>query len=248
MPSDVNGSVVSSGALTLKPIYLLADSRLLYKRQSDRSSFLDEVLGNTGLIHPSVAYIGASNADNPSFYRDLFLPALEATQAGEHRMVPSSPTSEERLFLERADVIVLAGGSVETGWRAFAENGFRSLIAERYLAGAMILGVSAGAVQIGRGGLTDDESAFLPTFGFLPLSVGVHEEQENWKSLRLAISLQEQPVHAVGIPSGGGLMYHGGEVFPIDKPVFEIQTGLMGSYEAELYPNQGASRGGPKPS
>jgi cyanophycinase len=250
MPSDVNqnSDVASGGALRLKPIYLLADSRLLYKRRSDSSFFLDDVLGNTGLTHPSVAYIGASNSDNPSFYNDLFLPAFKATHMGERRMVPSRPTSEERSFLDQAEIIVLAGGSVEVGWRAFTENGFRSLIAERYFAGAMILGVSAGAIQIGRGGLTDDGSAFLPTFGLLPLSVGVNEERENWKLLRRAISLQEQPIHAIGIPSGGGVMYHGGEVFPIEKPVFEIQAGLMGSYEAQLYPNQGGTRGGPKPS
>jgi hypothetical protein len=112
----------------------------------------------------------------------------------------------------------------------------------------MVLGVSAGAVQIGRGGLTDDESAFLPTFGLLSLFVGVHEEQEDWKLLRRAISLQERPMHAIGIPSGGGLMYHAGEVFPIEKPVFEIQVGLSGTQEAQLYPIQGPTRSGPKPS
>ena len=244
MPSDVNGNpaIVSGGTLGLKPIYLFADSRLLFQKRGDASLFLDDVVGNTGAIHPSVAYIGASNGDNPSFYHDLFLPAFKATHAGELKMVPSRPTPEERLFLERAEIILLAGGSVEVGWRAFEENGFLSLIRHRYFAGATLLGVSAGAVQVGCGGLTDDESAFLPTFGFLPLSVGVHEERENWKSLRRAIALQELPVHAIGIPSGGGVMYHGGDMFPI-----EIQVGLTGSHEAQLYPNQGATRG-PKQS
>jgi cyanophycinase len=250
MPSDVNGNPdsVSGGTSGLKPIYLFADSRLLFQRRADASLFLDDVVGNTGVMHPSVAYIGASNGDNPSFYHNLFLPAFEATHAGERKMVPSRPTPEERLFLERAEIILLAGGSVEVGWRAFEENGFRSLIRHRYFAGATLLGVSAGAVQLGRGGLTDDESAFLPTFGFLPLSVGVHEEREDWKLLRRAISLQEQPVHAIGIPFGGGVMYHGGDVFPIEKPVFEIQVGSTGSHEAQLYPTKGATRGGPKQS
>jgi cyanophycinase len=250
MPSDVNGNpgIFSGGTPGLKPIYLFADSRLLFHRRADASLFLDDVVQNTGVTHPSVAYIGASNGDNPSFYHDLFLPAFEATHAGERKMVPSRPTTEESLFLESAEIILLAGGSVEVGWRAFEENGFRSLIRHRYFAGAILLGVSAGAVQVGRGGLTNDESAFLPTFGFLPLYVGVHEERENWKSLRRAISLQEQPLHAIGIPSGGGVMYHGGDMFPIEKPVLEIQVGSTGSHEALLYPNQGATRGGSKQS
>jgi hypothetical protein len=80
------------------------------------------------------------------------------------------------------------------------------------------------------------------------MSVGVHEERENWKLLRRAISLQEPPVHAIGIPSGGGVMYHGGDMFPIEQPVFEIQVGLTGSHEAQLYPNQRATKGGQKQS
>src|ERR1700678_533570 len=121
MPSDVNGNqdIVSGGTLALKPIYLFADSRLLFQRRADASLFLDDVVENTGVIHPSVGYVGASNGDNPMFYHDLFLPAFEATQAGERKMVPSRPTAEERLFLERAEIILLAGGSVEVGWRAF---------------------------------------------------------------------------------------------------------------------------------
>jgi cyanophycinase len=248
MSSNGKSDTDSGGKSGLKPIYLFADSRLLFQKRADDSLFLNEVVGNTGVTCPSVAYIGASNGDNPSIYHDLFLPAFEPTRVGERRMIPSNPSPEERLFLEHADIVLLAGGSVEVGWRAFSENGFRSLIDQRYLEGAMVLGVSAGAVQVGRGGLTDDESAFLPTFGLLSLFVGVHEEQEDWKLLRRAISLQERPMHAIGIPSGGGLMYHAGEVFPIEKPVFEIQVGLSGTQEAQPYPIQGTTRSGPKPS
>jgi cyanophycinase len=250
MPSDVirKPNIESRRVLGLKPIYLFADSRLLFQQRADGSLFLNDVVENAGVTPPSVAYIGASNGDNPSFYQDLFLPAFEPTGVGERRMIVSRPSPEDRLFLEHADIILLAGGSVEAGWRAFEENGFRSLIEQRYLAGAILLGVSAGAVQVGRGGLTDDESVFLPTFGLLPLYVGVHEEQENWKSLRRAISLQELPIHAIGIPSGGGVMYYEGEVLPIEKPLFEIQVGLTGSQEAQLYPNQSSTSSGPKPS
>ena len=179
MPGDVNGKECDGNppsSLGLKPIYLLADSRLLFHKRADGSPFLKDIVGNTGASRPSAAYIGASNGDEPSYYRDLFLPAFESVGVGERRMIVSQPSPEDRQFLELAEIILLAGGSVEKGWCVFEENGFRALIGERYVAGALLLGVSAGAVQLGRGGLTDDESALVATFGLLPLYVGVHED------------------------------------------------------------------------
>jgi len=130
----------------------------------------------------------------------------------------------------------LAGGSAERGWRTFEGNGFRSLIAQRYLEGTLLIGISAGAVQLGRGGLMDDKSAVIATFGFVPLYIGVHEEREDWKSLRRALSLQEPPLHGIGIPAGGGVMCHANELFPFRKPVFDIESGIMGRREGEIYP------------
>jgi cyanophycinase-like exopeptidase len=156
----------------LKPIYLLADSRLLFYKRPDGSPFLKDIVGNTGASRPSAADTGASNGDEPSYYRDLFLPAFESVGVGERRMIVSQPSPEDRQFLECAEIILLAGGSAEKGWRVFEENRFRAHIGERYVAGALLLGVSAGAVQLGRGGLTDDGSALVATFGFLPLYVG----------------------------------------------------------------------------
>src|SRR5690348_16980479 len=38
-------------------------------------------------------------------------------------MIVSQPSPEDRQFLELADIILLAGGSVEKGWHVFEENG-----------------------------------------------------------------------------------------------------------------------------
>ena len=223
-------------AIHQKPCYLLADSRLLFEKGADGALFLDDVVTNANSKRPSVAYIGASNGDNRSFYHDIFLPAFESVDVGERWLIVSRPSADDLLFLAQADIILLAGCSVEKGWNIFAGNGLRSLIAQRYRAGAMLLGISAGAVQLGCGGLTEDESAVIPTFGFLGLYVGVHEEREDWKSLRLARSLQNPPVHGIGIPSGGGVMFFAGDHYPIRKPLFEIEIGVMGRREGEIYP------------
>ena len=111
---------------------------------------------------------------------------------------------------------------MEVGWRAFERNGFKDLVARRYREGATLLGVSAGAVQMGRGGLTDDGSAFLPTFGFLPSYVGVHEQDADWPSLRRTLSRQPKPAQGIGIPAGGAATYSAGQLRPIRKPLFEI--------------------------
>jgi cyanophycinase-like exopeptidase len=161
-------------------------------------------------------------------------------------MIVSQPSPKDRQFLDRADIILLAGGSVEKGWRVFEENGLGTAIGELYAAGALLVGVSAGAVQLGRGGLTDDESALVTTFGLLPLYVGVHEERERWKKLRRALSFQGPPVHGIGIPAGGGVMYHKAEAYPIGKPLYELQIDIGGSRESELYPGQGSAGNKPK--
>jgi cyanophycinase len=225
-------------SIPLKPCYLLADSRLLFERSADGARFLEDVVLNANSKRPSVAYLGASNGDNRSFYHDIFLPAFESVDVGERRLIVSRPSADDLLFLAQADIILLAGGSVEKGWNIFAENGLRSLIAQRYRRGALLLGISAGAVQLGSGGLTEDESAVIPTFGFVGLYVGVHEEREDWKSLRLALSSQDPPVQGIGIPSGGGVMFYAGDLYPIQKPLFEIEIGVMGSCERESYPHR----------
>jgi cyanophycinase len=222
----------------LNPIYLFADSIPLFSKQADGSSFLREVVQSAGVERPSVAYVGASNDDNLVFYHEIFLPAFEQAETGESRMVLARPTRGDGAFLERADIILLAGGSVEHGWRTFEGNGFKSLIGRRYLEGAMLLGISAGAVQIGRGGLTDDESTLFPTFGFLPLYVGTHEEHDDWKSLRRILSFNDGPAQGVGIQAGGGLLYLGGEVLPVCKPLFEIWVDGPGSREDLVFPPQ----------
>lgn len=245
--SDERRDPEQPGQAHLKPLYLLADSRLLFGSRADGSRFLNDIVSNAGVKKPSVAYIGASNGDDPNVYRDIFLPAFETVDTGERRMIVSEPSAEDHLFLERADIILLAGGSVEMGWRTFEGNGLQSLIAQRYRGGALLVGISAGAVQLGRGGLTDDESAVILTFGFVPLYIGVHEQREDWKSLRRALSLQEAPLHGIGIPAGGGVMYHTDEIFPIQLPIFEIEIGVMGRRETELYPYQGNARSESKP-
>jgi hypothetical protein len=237
MPSSVDGRKVSHelSSAALKPIYLLSDSRPLFEKRADSSRLVDDLVTNTGAKEPSVTYLGASSGDDPSIYHEIFLPAFESTRVGERRMIFAQPSAADRLFLEQADIIVFGGGRMETGWRAFEESGLRTLIEKRYFGGALLLGTSAGAVLLGRGGVNNDGSAVITTFGFVPMYVGVHEEREDWRSLRRVLSIQEPPLHGLGIPAGGGVVYHAGEIYPM-TPVFEIDIGVTGRREGKIYP------------
>ena len=97
------------------------------------------------------------------------------------RHVPARPSNEDLAFLNEADLILLAGGDVERGWQAFEATGLKEKIVERYYAGAILMGVSAGAVQLGLKGW--DEGEVFDTFRLVPFVVDVHDEP-NWTRLQ----------------------------------------------------------------
>jgi cyanophycinase len=219
----------------LAPIYLLADSRLLFWQRPDGSLFLKEVAQATNVERPSAAYIGASNDDNLEFYHGIFEPAMQQIECGECRMILKRPSANDAKFLERAEIILLAGGSVEKGWRAFEQNGLQQLIPRRFVEGAVLVGVSAGAVQLGRGWLAEN-GTLLQTFSLLPFFVSAHEEQDDWESLRRVVALADGPCQGIGLPFGGGAVYHAGELEPIAKPIFELTRDERGVRESLAFP------------
>ena len=185
----------------LQPIVLLADSQFLFWRKNDRL-VLERVLKE----RPKAAYIGASNGDNPDFYA-IFVAAMEGFGIFDCRMIPSAISEADLSFLNDADIILLAGGDVELGWRTFVTNGLDNHIVRRYSEGATLIGTSAGAVQLGLCGLAADGS-LIETFKLVPFIVGAHEESNNWKTTRDLLRLSPPNTKAIGLPTGGGAIYH----------------------------------------
>ncbi|HEX6199980.1 MAG TPA: Type 1 glutamine amidotransferase-like domain-containing protein, partial [Thermoanaerobaculia bacterium] len=137
----------------LQPIYCLADSQLLFWREEGRAepwlaSLRDGLAGAAGEGRLRAAYVGASSGDEPAFYA-IFQAAVEAVGIEDHRMILSSFQGEDREFLASADLVVLSGGDPVRGWRIFEQSGLQEAITRRYFEGAVLLGVSAGAVQLG---------------------------------------------------------------------------------------------------
>jgi peptidase E len=187
----------------LQPIFLLADSQLLFWRDNRRLLLLERVVTQDRL---KAAYIGASNGDDPNFY-EIFVAAMQGVGVVDYRMIPSAVSQADMKFLNDADVILLAGGDVEAGWRVFLNNGLSEHIVKRYFEGATLIGTSAGAVQLGLCGLAADGS-LIETFKLVPFIIGAHEESENWKTTRELLRLSGPGKTAIGLPTGGGAIYH----------------------------------------
>ena len=211
----------------LQPLYLLADSQLLFWKRQDRPLLEAALDGLPRDTRHSAAYIGASNADRPEFY-GIFEAAVDAIGITDRRMIDSSFGPDDRAFLERAQVIVLAGGDVRLGWNTFEKTGMKDVILGRYAQGAVLVGISAGAVQLGRYGIIEtSESAateLLDVFKLVPVVIDTHDERADWARLSRTIHLLEGAATGLGIPSGGGVIVHAATTIePLRRPVHEFR-------------------------
>ena len=204
----------------LQFIFLFADSQLLFWRENGQL-LLERVVKATARDRLKAAYIGASNGDHPDFYA-IFVAAMEGAGVFDCRMIPAAVSAADLAFLNDADLILLAGGDIEVGWRTFLANGLDKHIVRRYFEGACLLGISAGAVQLGLGGLASDGS-LIETFKLVPFLIGAHEESDNWKTTTELLRLSATDTRAIGLPTGGGAIYHPDQTIePLRHPLIEL--------------------------
>lgn len=220
----------------MKPIYLFADSQLLFWRQ-EGALFIERLRSEIDSDSPKAAYIGASNEDDPEYY-GIFQAAIEGIGIDNHRMIVSEPSEEQQAFLQEADVVLLAGGDALHGWRVLERNGVRDMVARRYYEGALLCGVSAGAIQLGWAAYRRASGATLKlaaAFRFVPCVIDVHDEEGNWATLKEVLEKAEPRVRGIGIPAGGGLVFHSDDdsIEPIRRPVHEC-TLSDGTFEDRL--------------
>ena len=194
--------------LPLQPIYLFADSQLLFWK-SKENLFLNHIEEMTARAAPKAAYIGASNGDDPQFY-SIFEAAMENSGIQDCRMILSSFGRDDESFVNESDIILLAGGNVEQGWNAFNSGGLKEAVFRKYYEGALLIGISAGAAQLGMFAVVEEEpvNKLIDTFKLVPFIISAHDERQEWKSLRETIQLLNGSAKGIGISSGGGMVYH----------------------------------------
>ena len=186
---------------------------------------MERVKKMTAVDSPKTAFIGASNGDKPEYYA-IFQAAMKSAQISNIRRILASFSEEDHSFLTNADLIVLSGGSVKIGWQVFDTVGIRGIIIERHKKGAVLLGISAGAIQLGQVGWQQTHSETLkifPTFQLVPYIIGAHEEADEWRTLKDVLSQSGSSSAALGIPFGAGLICkEDGSIEPIHLPVIKF--------------------------
>lgn len=192
-----------------KSIYLFSDSQLLFW-QPDREYFLKSIVEAAEAPNPTAAYLGASNGDRPEFY-DIFKGAMSNIGIGNCRQILSSFSSEDRLFLEKADIILLAGGDTRMGWEIFEQTGIKDVLSRRAAQGAILMGISAGAIQLGQYCWPENskkEFFLSPTLGLVPVLFDAHDEANDWDRLKRIVKQEQGKIRGIGIPFGAGIVYH----------------------------------------
>lgn len=199
---------------SIKPIFLLADSQILFWHQKDGlfiQRFKETILSDENRPEGDItaAYIGASNGDKAEYY-DIFTAAMNQIGITQCRHIKAKPTSEDYTFLRTADLVLLAGGSTAKGWNAITRSELQEKIVKCYHNGAILVGISAGAIQLGLRGWKASRRIpkdLFETFQIVPAVIDVHDESD-WKFLGKVVRHLGKTNRGFGIPAGGGAAYH----------------------------------------
>lgn len=239
-PKAVSDAVTSRK----KPLYLFADSQLLFWNDGG-VPFLMRArndLDARAWPAPRAAYLGASSGDEPAYY-EIFVGAMEGIGVRTCRHIPATPTEDDRAFLDQADLILLAGGDVERGLSAFHASGIHRTILARHAAGTVLLGVSAGAVQLGLAPAGRGDPALEP-LGLVPFFVGAHDEPD-WTSLGDVVLAGGEGSRGIGVPLAGAAIVDPGRqdcpIEPVRKPLAELVMEKGQLRRALLWPRAIAS-------
>jgi peptidase E len=226
-------------SIPIKPIYLLADSQLLFWKPNGKT-WLQTVRDQIDKDEPKAAYIGASNGDLPEFF-SIFEGAMEQVGITDCRMIFSDYQTEDRTYLEDADLILLAGGDVGAGWRVIEQTGMSQDIIHKYYDNTLLMGISAGAVQLGlrgwSGEMPEEEDDTFETFKLIPYVLDAHDEANHWDRLKRMVRMSDSYVKGMGLPTGGGLVYHPDHTLePIRHSITELARGEDELVQNLLFP------------
>ena len=123
---------------TIKPIFLLADSQLLFWRDEEGHPFLDRARAliddrRASAVPLRAAYLGASNGDAPEFF-DLFVAAMAEIDIRDCRHVPARAVGPRtsRSWTRRTSSCSPAA-TCGWGWTAFEATGVKDKLARALL-------------------------------------------------------------------------------------------------------------------
>jgi cyanophycinase-like exopeptidase len=125
----------------------------------------------------------------------------------------------DRAVVDRADLVFVSGGDPTLGAKVLARTGAAGWLREAHARGTPMMGVSAGAIDLGAWWIDwpEDEDApeeqadVVPCVGVVPGYVfDTHDEEDGWEELHVASRLlarRGEKSRFLGIPTKGALVF-----------------------------------------
>jgi peptidase E len=215
------------GTRKSKPIYLFAGGR-----RNDPTTLLQlfrTVFAESGVVAPSIAYIGTANRDvDRSFQRAAERLKNAGASMVTHALLYADTADIEKAqtILDSADLIFVSGGDVAEGMRVLNEKKIVPFLCRLYEEGKPFFGISAGSIMLSKQWVrwsdpNDDSSATLfPCLGFAPIFCDTHGEDDDWEELQVALKLAQDDHEGYGIVSGAAIkVYLNGTVEALGHPI-----------------------------
>lgn len=216
--------------MPVSPIYILADSQLLFWRNKN-GLFLKTILNHISSNNPLAAYVGASNGDEKAYFQ-IFESAMEQIGINNCQMISMNFTKADKDNIKKADIILLAGGDPKNGWDIFTKHGVDRIVCNRYREGAVVIGVSAGAVQLGSRVLQENtagQNELFETFNLVPYIIDVHDEKSDWSKLERTIEVSDKKERGLGVRAGSGFIFYPNHAIePVRYNLVELTHGESG--------------------
>ena len=126
---------------------------------------------------------------------------------------------QDRAVVDRADLVFVSGGDATHGAKVLARTGAAGWMREAHARGTPMMGVSAGAIDLGAWWIDwpEDEDApeeqadLVGCIGILPGHVfDTHDEEDGWGELHVASRLLARrggKARFLGIPTKGALVF-----------------------------------------
>lgn len=195
-----------------QPIYLIAGGR---SANRDTTSYLlKQVLRESPVPKPDIAYVGSANGDSEGFFGGIAAQFKEFGSGRVDRVLTSAPDAnltEAKRMLKQADLIFMSGGDVEAGMSTLERCRLTRLIKDLYDQGKVLFGISAGTIMLAKEWIRwrdpdDDATAeTFPCLNIAPVLCDTHGEQDGWGELKALLGLKETGTIGYGIVSGAAL-------------------------------------------
>ena len=156
-------------------------------------------------LMPRVLFIPTASGDHPG-YIDSFTKAYASLGCAVDVLRLYGPAADAPEAMDAkfaADIVYVGGGDTDMMLDKWRKTGVDVHLRTAYERGAVLSGLSAGALCWAACGMTDrsDDDDFFPGWleglGLLPFGIGVHYDEPFWQQLDALAAAQDKPVIAL---------------------------------------------------